>query len=67
MGALANTAPEVAPAPPERQLQPRGNEVAKEEVPAGGGDAGLANYESAPGEFLGKKLYSAIADILTYE
>lgn len=59
--------PEVAPAPTERQLQPRGNEVAKEEVAAGGGDSGLANYESALGEFLGKKLYGAIADILTYE
>ena len=59
--------PEVAPTPTERQLQPRGNEAAKEEVAAGGGDSGLANYESALGEFLGKKLYGAIADILTYE
>jgi hypothetical protein len=59
-------APEVTPPVAERDLQPRGNEAAKEEV-AASPDSGLANYESALGEFLGKKLYAAVADLLTYE
>lgn len=60
--------PAVAPALQERSVQPRGNEAAQEAVAASAPpDSGLANYEAVLGEFLGKKLHAAIADLLTYE
>ncbi|GDX79880.1 hypothetical protein LBMAG42_16910 [Deltaproteobacteria bacterium] len=58
-------APDTSVAQPD--LQPRGNDAAKDQVAAGGADTGLANYESALGEFLGKKLYGAVSGVLTYD
>lgn len=54
--------------------QPHGNDAAQAtlaapggpESAATGGDAGLANYEAALGEFLGGELYKALASQLTY-
>ncbi len=63
---VAAPTPEVAAPSPEKPLQPRGNEAAQEQVePAPA--SGLANYQSSLGNFLGKKLYEAVADVLTYE
>lgn len=55
--------------------QPHGNDAAQANLtsaagpgqdPATAGDAGLANYEAALGEFLGGPLYKALADQLRY-
>ncbi len=66
---------DVAPA----VTQARGNDAAQAGLPGGQGDkeggadggaapdAGLANYESALGEFLGSELYKAIGPQLSYE
>lgn len=60
--------PEVSPAGPERPLQPRGNEAAQDALAAQeNASSGLENYQSALGDFLGKKLYEAVADLLTYD
>lgn len=58
--------PQVATPSVEKPLQPRGNEAAQEalEQAAGGG---LENYQASLGEFLGKKLYEAVSDFLTYD
>jgi hypothetical protein len=46
--------------------QARGNDAAQAQIAGGGGDAGLANYESALGEFLGKELYKAVSGALEF-
>lgn len=68
-----NETPAVETPTPEKQqpaVQPRGNAAAQEQVAAGGGEGGgggLANYEAALGEFLGKKLFEAVSGILSYD
>lgn len=65
----SNETPAVeTPSPtPQPSLQPRGNAAAQEQVAGGGAEGGLANYESALGEFLGKKLFEAVSGVLTYD
>lgn len=61
------TGPETTPAAPATEVgQARGNDAAQDKLPVGG-DAGLANYEAALGEFLGEKLYKAVSGLLTLE
>ncbi|MFZ5479009.1 MAG: hypothetical protein ACOZNI_19720 [Myxococcota bacterium] len=49
--------------------QKYGNAAEQERVggDAGGGDAGLANYEAALGDFLGGELHKAVSGALTYD
>lgn len=51
----------------QASLDPAGASQADKGSDAAGGDAGLANYEAALGEFLGGELYKAVAPQLSYE
>lgn len=59
-------APQVAGQTPEKPLQPRGNEAAQDALEQAAA-TGLENYQASLGEFLGKRLYEAVADLLTYD
>lgn len=68
-GAPAKSTPALAGTPaPEAATPARGNAAAQEKVaPAETGDAGLANYQAALGDFLGKELYKAVGDALAWD
>ncbi len=62
---------EEAPATATVGPQPYGNAAQQPAPPPGGGgpggDAGLANYKAALGEFLGEKLFKAVSDSLGFD
>lgn len=61
-------APDSSPAPITAPSVGHGNAAGQARIePGAGGDAGLANYQAALGDFLGSELYGAVRDALAFD